>query len=63
MQKLPFRHKKLPKVIRISRTHKKRIHSTDIHVSVSCATLICEIAGSVVTKIVFSKTGEIPKDA
>lgn len=62
MQKLPFRHKELPKVIRVSRTQKK-IHSADIQVGVSCATLICEIAGSVVTKIVFSKTGEIPKDA
>lgn len=62
MQKLPFRHKKLPKVIRVSRTQKK-IHSADIQVGVSCATLICEIAGSVVTKIVFSKAGEIPKDA
>lgn len=47
---------------RIANTE-KRIHSADIQVGVSCATLICEIAGSVVTKIVFSKTGEIPKDA
>lgn len=46
---------------RIANTEK--IHSADIQVGASCATLICEIAGSVVTKIVFSKTGEIPKDA